>query len=188
MNYKSAFTALLLSIALLGGCAEPERAKLSEEEKRIKGREAAIMLIKSLGDSNSDVQFIAVENLVMIGDPAVEPLLEAIVSENPFVRRRAADALGRLRDKRAVEPLIMTLNDKMASVRISASFALGLLEDERAVGPLVRLLNDERDNVSKMAMMSLGQITKLKLGIERESKQKWIDWYVDSEKAKSEVQ
>lgn len=175
---------LLLSVFLLAtitSCSEPERPVLSKAEKDRRGREAAIMLIDSLGDSQSDVQWIAVENLVMIGEPALEPLLDAIVSNNPFIRRRAAEALGRLRNERAVLPLIKTLSDEVAQVRISAAFGLALLKDDRAIEPLLKVLNNDSKNVSKMAAMSLVQITGESHGLDID---KWNKWHAEKKASK----
>ena len=46
---------------------------------------------------------------------------------NKIVRRDAADALGKLKDKRAVVPLIAALKDKDRHVRHTASEALAKL-------------------------------------------------------------
>ncbi|MBU2598836.1 MAG: HEAT repeat domain-containing protein [Actinobacteria bacterium] len=46
-----------------------------------------------------------------IGEPAVEPLILALKNKNIFVRRRAAEALEKIEDKRAVEALTQALYD-----------------------------------------------------------------------------
>ncbi len=53
------------------------------------------------------------------------------------VRTKAAEALGKMGDRRAVEPLIKLLSDRYYNVRGSAAWALGELGDRRAVEPLL---------------------------------------------------
>lgn len=60
----------------------------------------------------------------------------ALRDSDPFVRRQAALAAGRIGDSAAVDPLIATLGDSSAAVRASAAFALGLLKPPTALGPL----------------------------------------------------
>ncbi len=60
---------------------------------------------------------------------------------DPHVRRKAAEALGKLRDPKAVKPLISALErDQEGSVRCAAAQALGELGDRKAVKPLIKAL------------------------------------------------
>lgn len=172
---------ILLTTALIG-CSEPERPKLSKEEIHKRGVEASKILISSLADSQSDVQWIAVENLVRIGEPALEPLLVALEDPNPYIRRRVAEALGRLRNERAILPLINTLSDEVSQVRMSAAFGLALLKDDRAIKPLLKMMASDQNNVAKMALMSLTQITGE--NFERDMG-KWQSWYKEYLKKKA---
>ena len=58
---------------------------------------------------------------------------------DPFVRRQAALAAGRIGDSAAVGPLIASLGDSAFAVQAAAAFALGLLKQERAVPALAAL-------------------------------------------------
>jgi len=58
---------------------------------------------------------------------------------DPFVRRQAALAAGRIGDFAAVGPLIASLGDSAFAVQAAAAFALGLLKQERAVPALAAL-------------------------------------------------
>jgi cyclophilin family peptidyl-prolyl cis-trans isomerase/HEAT repeat protein len=60
----------------------------------------------------------------------------ALVARDPFVRRQAALAAGRIGDSAAVEPLVAALADSNAVVQAASAFALGLLRDPRALAPL----------------------------------------------------
>jgi peptidylprolyl isomerase len=61
---------------------------------------------------------------------------DALVAPDPFVRRQAALAAGRIGDSAAVEPLLGALGDSSTAVQAAAAFALGLLRDPRALAPL----------------------------------------------------
>ena len=70
-------------------------------------------------------------------------------------RRDAAEALGKIGDKRAVEPLIKALGDKKWYVRRAAAEALGKIGDRRAIDPLVNALGDINQFVCKAAAEAL---------------------------------
>jgi len=69
-------------------------------------------LIMELADPRSHVRQKAVEGLVKIGEPAVEPLIVALKgasSGSEVLREEAADILGTIKDPRGVEPLVAVL-------------------------------------------------------------------------------
>ena len=67
----------------------------------------------------------ATKALGKIGEPAVEPLINALIYGDSGVQRRgAANALRQIGDARAVEPLIAALKDEALPVRGKAADAL----------------------------------------------------------------
>ena len=70
-------------------------------------------------------------NLGLMGEPAVEPLITALGDEDSSVRVRAAEALGRIGNKRAVEPLSTALNDEDETVRVFAKLGLKSIEAQK---------------------------------------------------------
>lgn len=98
----------------------------------------------------------ALDALVDIGAPAVEPLCKALRNKDENVRRLAAEALGRLGDKRAVLPLCAALE---GSTRHAAARALGRIGDPRAVEPLCQVLRETAwtfDNTAAQALAEIG--------------------------------
>ncbi len=85
----------------------------------------------------------------------MEPLI-ACLKENEADRAYAAEALGKLGDKRAVEPLIAGLKDDTVD-RSCAVEALGKLADKQAVEPLIACLNDKDERVLRKAAEALGR-------------------------------
>jgi HEAT repeat protein len=100
-------------------------------------------LIQDLSDTDMYVRKRAVESLVRIGTPAVEPLISALKDENWQIRDGAAVVLGKIKNVRAVEPLIVTLKDKVSEVQKSVVSALGEIKDTRAVEPLIDILKND---------------------------------------------
>lgn len=128
------------------------------------------------------------DKLIKIGKPATETLIDALEYEGEFVRKNAAEALGKIGEVQAVEPLIEILKDDDMTVRSvavdalsnigkpavetlisamkdtcehvrwSTAEALGKTEDTRAVEPLISVLKDACDQVRSNAAMALGKI------------------------------
>ncbi len=115
-------------------------------------------LIRDLKDEDEGVRDAAVKALVNIGEPAVEPLIEALKDGNANFRYMAAEALEEIGDRRAVEPLIEALKDKDFTVRGMAASALGNIKDARAVEPLIKALKDEGRTVRSSAAEALEKI------------------------------
>jgi HEAT repeats len=102
----------------------------------------------------------ALEKLIKIGEPAVEPLITALEDKDISVRVGAARALGGIKYNRALEPLIVTLKDENASVRMWAAEALGEIEDPGAAEALGVALTDADPRVRIAAESALKKIRK----------------------------
>ena len=70
-------------------------------------------------------------HLGLMGEPAVKPLIQLLDDEDPEIRVRAAEALGRLGDDRTIGPLTDALNDKDETVRIFAKMGLESIEAKK---------------------------------------------------------
>jgi HEAT repeat protein len=79
-----------------------------------------------------EARMSVVINLLGIGRPSVEILIEYLEDDDWLVREAAADLLGKIADVRAVEPLMKRLErDKDTGVKELAIKALGLIGDAR---------------------------------------------------------
>jgi len=94
------------------------------------------------------------EQLVDMGQPSVEPLIELLYEKNPGTRKSVLWALSELRDRRAVQPIISLLIDPDYETRADAAIALGKFGDLRAVDPLLKLRNSEKSLTVKNAINS----------------------------------
>ena len=88
-----------------------------------------------------DARMSTVIELLGIGRPSVEILIEYLNDDDWVVREAAADLLGKIGDIRAVEPFIQRLRvDKDTGVKELAVKGLGLIGDARPVDLLVELI------------------------------------------------
>ena len=97
------------------------------------------------------------DKCIEIGSPAVAPLV-AVLKDSPyFVRRAAAQALGRIGDARAVAPLSTALKDGDWEVRAAAVGAMVKIGTP-AVAALMVALEDGDCNVRKQAAGALDEM------------------------------
>lgn len=82
--------------------------------------------------------------LGLVGEPAVEPLIQLLDDDDPEVRVRAAEALGRLGDDRAVGALTDALRDKDETVRVFAKIGLESIEAQKK-NTLIATYGKERE-------------------------------------------
>lgn len=113
----------------------------------IKDPSSVQSLIKTMGDEDffvpgQSVQALSVKALIQIGTPSVEPLIASMKEDHYRVRRGAAQALGKIGDRRAVGPLMEALRDEDLEVRKNAAQALGEIQDPVAVVPLIVALEE----------------------------------------------
>ncbi len=138
--------SLALSVLLLGlglfcpGCRDKPRQDADAQAKPVaavageKASEHVVAAAKSEEKTSNEG--------VAKGDAISETqrLIANLKDKDWFVRRDAAEALGKLGDKQSVEPLIACLKDGNNAVRFNAAEALGKLGDKRAVEPLTACL------------------------------------------------
>src|SRR5581483_2261413 len=114
--------------------------KLSAIRSRIDETFNALRNVEELS-LREESRMAAVEQLLGIGRPSVEILIEYLEDEDWVVREAAADLLGKIGDVRAVLPLMERLqSDKDTGVKELAVKALGLIGDPRPVELLVELI------------------------------------------------
>jgi HEAT repeat protein len=93
--------------------------------------------------------------LILIGEPAVGPLVVAARSDDWRVRANATWALGVVKDPRALEAVLDAVRDQDWHVREKAAWALGLKWDKRVPDALVGLLTDTVWQVRSKAAWAL---------------------------------
>ncbi len=105
--------------------------KLSAIRERIDDVFNALREVEGASE-REEARMSAVINLLGIGRPSVEILIEYLEDDDWLVREAAADLLGKIGDVRAVEPLMRRMEvDKDTGVKELALKSLGLIGDAR---------------------------------------------------------
>ena len=115
--------------------------------------------------------------LVDIGEPAVDPLIEALNSKNPSIRTMAASILGQMKNAHVTEHLITMLKDENWGVRVAAVKALGKIGASSAIEPLISVTKDSNFEVRASAIFSLNHITCQNFGSNPDQYKQWQDWW-----------
>src|ERR1700752_3139024 len=105
---------------------------------------------------------------IELGPVAIKPLVVALKgcdtyvrqSSDKYVRREAAEALGKIGDPRAVESLIAALGRSDSEVQSKAAEALGKIGDARAIEPLIVALQVHDYEVAREAEMALTEFAE----------------------------
>jgi HEAT repeat protein len=126
----------------LGDADSSVRESAAEALGSLKNPSAVEALVRRLSDSESRVRAAAAVALGRLGDlRAVDPLIGCLTDS--AIRRRVAESLGILGDRRAAVHLVKYLNDDSA---VGASTAIkdviGRLADAATVEPLIARLTD----------------------------------------------
>lgn len=125
----------------------------------IKGYDAVDPLIDCLEDDKK-IRNCAIKTLTLIGQPAVESLIEGLEFINDDQRRGCVEALGIIGDETAIEPLIEIFeNDYDQRVKITAAHALGHFKSELALSSLINYLsNEENPKIRATCALAIGDI------------------------------
>lgn len=155
---------------LIAACRDRDGAVKSaaaEALGKIRTAKGVPALIKLFRDTSKTVRETAGTALMTIGEPSVDPLLEALNDKDFVVRCHAVRALGGMttdyqigrswvKDPKVVDRLLTMLKDPDRAVREDATIALGMIGDARAVDGLIEAMKDGA--VKRHAIMSLGMI------------------------------
>jgi HEAT repeat protein len=89
-------------------------------------------------------------------------LTYSLEEPQPVVRANAAEALGRIGDRRAADALAAILNDPDETVWQQVAISLGRMRDARAVKPLILIMLDQESPLRTKAIKALGQIKDIR--------------------------
>jgi HEAT repeat protein len=115
-------------------------------------------MIENLGHKDERIRRTAQLTLVQIGEPAVEPLIEALASDNEETQRTVAATLGNFQDQRAIDSLVKLLLEQKEHVSWSAAAALGNYQDQKAIKSLVKSLSAKDSYLRMRVRMALYEI------------------------------
>jgi len=155
------------TLTKLGKAATPHLMKAFETSNRdvrkfiidiigvIKDRASLPLLLASLKDEDDNVRASAVEYLGDLAEPAIVDELVKILREGEvWTAFPAADALGRIGDRRAVPALIEALS--VRALREPVLKSLGRLSDESTLQHVVPLLMDKSKVIQEESLKAIG--------------------------------
>ena len=119
------------------------------------GNSSVVYLIEAIHDRDAGVREAAVELLAQIGEPAVEPLLNALVDTEAWEQGSAL--LRRLNEPLLTAPVLERLAAGQGSVRRALMEALARIGDRRGVETFTRALRDLDDAVRLLAADALAR-------------------------------
>ncbi len=88
----------------------------------------------------------------------IEKLINALDHKNWKIRKKAAEALGKIKDTSAINPLITALRDRNEEVQKKAMKALGQIRTPAVESLITRLKDDENFLVREKVAKALGEI------------------------------
>ncbi len=100
------------------------RMEAARQLGKLGDKKAADSLIKLLDDKYWNVREAAADALIKLGRPAVDPLINRMLTGSKETFKIIADVLGEIGDARARQPLEYVLRDKRPFVREAAATAL----------------------------------------------------------------
>ncbi|MBW7889439.1 MAG: HEAT repeat domain-containing protein [Chitinophagaceae bacterium] len=116
-------------------------------------------LVRYVQDPRWAVRNQAVEQLVLLGKPAIDEINKGLLtSENEKVRTAGVFLLSRIHEPEAMDIVRGALNDKSPIVRTASARVLGLARDKQAVPQLMELVQSDKAPVRRQAATALGQI------------------------------
>ena len=116
-------------------------------------------LVQYATDNRPSVQNQAIEQLVSLGEAAIDAINKNLISsKNEEVRANAVFILYRINQAKAMDIVRKTLNDDNAIVRTAAAHVLGLERDKLSVTRLMEMVQTDEAPVRRQAATALGQI------------------------------
>jgi len=112
------------------------------------------LMLEAIRDEDDNVRATAVEHLGKVGEPSVvDALIDILENGDLWTAYPAADALGRIGNKKAVPHLLQALKRK--PLREPVLKALGLLADTSTIENIISFLEDSSGNIREQALRTI---------------------------------
>jgi len=135
--------------------SDPEVRRAALEALRSTSVQAVDPLIQALASEDLSNRLNAMSSLLDHGKTAIFPVAELLVNENPTVRASAAEVLGGIGDPGCIDALAGALADADAHVRLAAVSALARIHHARSAELLAGALADDDPKVASAAANGL---------------------------------
>lgn len=135
------------------------KEKIAEAMSHMPDPRAITLLVETVEEAASTDRHIAIETLIEIGSPSVEPLLAAFDNASITVKSEILQAFGRIGDKKATKKIIPLLESEAPQLKQPALIALGLLRDSSAAGPIVEFCKTAPFQLKGAGLIVLGNVS-----------------------------
>lgn len=148
----------------IGKISEPGRFPFTISRRLFGGgieKKAVTILVEMLnkGKESEDIHLSILKTLGDLGmrtEVPIEPLIDKLKDENPRIRLRAVESLGKIRNEKAVSALLQLLEEEPNKYPII--WSLGQIGDKRAIPALNTLLSSEDKFLQYNARKALKKI------------------------------
>ncbi|HEU5219874.1 MAG TPA: HEAT repeat domain-containing protein [Gemmatimonadales bacterium] len=146
-------------IPMLRDADESIRVLTAEALGEIESATAAQPLGQALRDASMRVRYAAAEALGNLDDLDVAPpeLIDALGSDDLYMRRKVAEALAEIGDVKSVPALGRYVSDPDLETRRAIVHALAEIENDATVPFLLRAIKDSDPEIRKRAAEALGE-------------------------------
>jgi HEAT repeat protein len=149
-------------VALARDSTVDVRRRATRALGQLKQGDVIKVLIEKARDTDEGVRWEAVmalghEHRHQDSADVVTALIVSLGDQSPWVRERAAQAVGRFQDERAIQPLMTLLKDSDPEVRDQAVTALGRFGAPQATDSLIAALKDPDPGVRERAARALSR-------------------------------
>ncbi|MDZ7816356.1 MAG: HEAT repeat domain-containing protein [Planctomycetota bacterium] len=153
------FSIIILAAVLVSLMASPAFAENTDREEWLRQQKRIDRLLAQLESRDANSARMAMEQLVQIGEPAVNKLCTRLGSPSAQVRMFAVTALGDIGDTRAYSRIKSMLEvEKVALVIIAAAKALWRFGDNSGGKYVVPFIDDNKWELRRYAISTLGTI------------------------------
>lgn len=155
-----------LETAVRTGTSEQKRDALFQI-RNLRSKIASLAAVPALTDPDRIVRATAAGAVVFLPKLEAIRLISPLLDDkDPFVRKEAAYALGKLQSPEAVAPLIVLLRrEKDLEIKAAIAAALGQTGNRSAIEPLIALLkrkpDEDEEFIRRSAARSIGQIAQI---------------------------
>ncbi|RPJ28980.1 MAG: HEAT repeat domain-containing protein [Chloroflexi bacterium] len=119
------------------------------------GQDAVPPLLEAL--LTRDLNLLSLVQQILARIPSATPaLIKALTTAHPILRGRVAEVFAISKDRNALSALLEVLHGEYFTVRSRAALALGKIGDIKAIQPLLQALKDQEDEVRIAACLALG--------------------------------
>ncbi len=141
---------------IIAQLGDPAKRGAAASELLRIGPPAVDGLVEAMSGRDPNLRVPAAQLLVKMGNTAIPRLSQLLASAHPETRQLVADMLGEIHHPGALPALLEAARGQFFTVRARAASALAKIGDPQAVPALINLLSDNEPTVRIAAALAVG--------------------------------